>query len=139
MKKYVIDTNALISFVTDRNLGQQQIMQSAFETASLLKGTLLCPSQVLTEFVYVLEKVYQIPPQEIKAMIQDFMILPGVRVIQEINFKAVFDYWPEVINDFGDALVVALCKSHKGSLLLTFDQKFIRQAKAAGLMVYSNQ
>lgn len=139
MKKHVIDTNALISFVTDRNLEQQQIMEAIFETVSLLKGVILCHSHVLTEFVYVLEKIYMVPPKEIRAMIQDFMILPGVRVIQEINFKTVFDYWPEVINDFGDALVAGLCKAHKGSLLLTFDQEFICQAKTAGLMIYSNQ
>ena len=136
MKKYIIDTNALISFITDRNLKQQQIMKAVFETASLLKGIILCHSQVLTEFVYVMEKIYQVPPEEIKEMVMDFMILPGVRVVQEINFKAVFDYWPKVIPDFGDALVAALCKEQKGSVLLTFDQKLIRQIKTAGLTAY---
>ncbi len=137
MKKYVIDTNALISFVTDRNLKQQQIMKVVFETASLLKGIILCHSHVLTEFVYVMEKIYQVPPEEIKEMVMDFMILPGVRVVQEINIKAVFDYWPKCITDFGDALVAALCKAQKGSVLLTFDQKLIRQIKTAGLTAYS--
>lgn len=138
MKKYVIDTNALISFVTDRNLKQQQIMKAVFETVSLLKGIILCHSHVLTEFVYVMEKIYQVPPEEIKEMVMDFMILPGVRVVLEINFKAVFDYWPKIIADFGDALVAALCKAQKGSVLLTFDQKLISQAKAAGLTTYSS-
>jgi hypothetical protein len=36
MKRYVIDTNALISFVTDRNPKQQQIMKTILETTSLL-------------------------------------------------------------------------------------------------------
>jgi hypothetical protein len=57
VKKYIIDTNALISFVTDRNLNQQQIMKSIFETASSLKGLIICHSHVLTEFVYVMEKI----------------------------------------------------------------------------------
>ena len=137
MKKYVIDTNALISFVTDRNLKQQQIMKAVFETASLLKGVILCHSQVLIEFVYVMEKIYQVSPEEIKEMVMDFMILPGVKVVQEFNFKGVFVYWPEMITDFGDALVAALCKAQKGSVLLTFDQKLIRQIKTAGLTAYS--
>jgi predicted nucleic acid-binding protein len=72
-------------------------------------------------------------------MVMDFMILPGVRVVQEINFKAVFDYWPKVIADFGDALVATLCKAHKGSVLLTFDQKLARQIKTAGLTPYSSE
>jgi predicted nucleic acid-binding protein len=137
VKKVVIDTNALISFVTDRELKQQQIMKSVFETASLLKGIILCHSHVLTEFIYVMEKIYQVPPEEIKEMVMDFVILPGVRVVQEIDFKTVFDYWPNVIADFGDALVAALCKTQKGSVLLTFDQKLIRQIKTAGLIAYS--
>jgi predicted nucleic-acid-binding protein len=137
VKKYVIDTNALISFVTDRNLKQQQIMKAVFETTSLLKGMILCHVHVLTEFVYVMEKIYQVPPEEIKEMVMDFMILPGVRIVQEIDFKTVFDYWPKVVADFGDALVAALCKAQKGSILLTFDQKLIRQIKTAGLTAYS--
>lgn len=137
MKTYVIDTNALISFVTDRNLKQQQIMKTVFETAALLKGVILCHSHVLTEFVYVMEKIYHVPPEDIKEMVEDFMALPGVKVVQEINFKVVFDYWPKVITDFGDALVAALCQGKKGSVLLSFDQRFIRQVKSAGLTAYS--
>ncbi len=137
MKKYVIDTNALISFVTDRNLKQQQVMKSVFETASQLKGIVLCHSHVLTEFVYVMERIYQVPPEEIKEMVMDFMILPGVRVVQEIIIKTVFDYWPKVISDFGDALVAALCKAQKGSVLLTFDQKLVSQIKTLGIRAYS--
>ncbi len=136
MKTYVIDTNALISFVTDRSLKQQQIMKTVFETVSLLKGVILCHSHVLTEFVYVMGKIYQVPPEEIKEMVKDFIILPGVKIVQEINFKVVFDFWPKVVTDFGDALVAALCQGKKGSVLLSFDQKFIRQANSAGLTVY---
>lgn len=137
MKKYIIDTNALISFVTDRNLKQQQVMKGIFETASLLKAIILCHAHVLTEFVYVMEKVYQVPPEEIKEMVADFIILPGVRVVQGIDFKTVFNYWPQDIPDFGDTLVAALCKTEKGSLLLTFDQKFIKQIKTVGVTPFS--
>ena len=39
MKKYVMDTNALISFVTDINPKQRRIMKGIFEYASVLKGS----------------------------------------------------------------------------------------------------
>ncbi|MBI5582776.1 MAG: PIN domain-containing protein [Deltaproteobacteria bacterium] len=136
MKKYVIDTNALISFVTDRNPEQQVIVKSVLESVSRLKGVVLCHTNVLTEFVYVLERVYKVPPKEIKDMIKDFKTLPGIKIIQEIDFKAVFEYWPEVFGDFGDALVASLAKTQKGSILLTFDQKFLVQIKKAGLPAY---
>jgi predicted nucleic acid-binding protein len=137
MKNYIIDTNALISFVTDRNPKQQQIMKSIFESASLLKGMILCHHHVLTEFVYVMDKVYQVPKDEIKGMVKDFMLLPGINVIRDIHFKTVFFFWPEFIADFGDAIVAALCKAHKGSIIVTFDQKLIRQIKTVGLTAYS--
>ena len=137
MKEYVIDTNALISFVTDRNPKQQRIMQGIFESVSILKGVILCHHHVLTEFVYVMDKVYHVPKDEIKAMVKDFILLPGVDIIQDINFNTVFVYWPEVITDFGDAIVAALCKIHKGSILVTFDQKLISQITTAGLKTYS--
>ncbi len=136
MKKYVIDTNALISFVTDRNPKQQRIMKGLLEYASVLKGVILCHHHVLTEFVYVMDKVYQVPKNEIKVMVKDFILLPGIEIIQDINSNTVLVYWPEVIPDFGDAIVAALCKSHKGSILVTFDQKLIRQIKTVGLRAY---
>ena len=137
MREYVIDTNALISFVTDRNLKQQRIMKGIFETASLLKAVILCHTHVLTEFVYVMDRVYHVPKVEIKEMVKDFIRLPGIDVIRDINFNTVFAYWPTVIADFGDALVAALGKAHKGSIIVTFDQKLIKQISAAGLNVYS--
>jgi predicted nucleic acid-binding protein len=42
MKKVVIDTNALVSFVTDRNPAQQENIAAVFEGARL-KTTILCP------------------------------------------------------------------------------------------------
>jgi predicted nucleic acid-binding protein len=68
VRKYVIDTNALISFVTDRNPKQQQRMKELFESASLLKGLILCHSHVLTEFIYVMDRVYRVSKDRIKEM-----------------------------------------------------------------------
>ena len=61
MKTYVIDTNALISFVTDRNPAQQQKIADIFDEAVRLKSTIICPQNALTEFVYVLDRVYGTP------------------------------------------------------------------------------
>lgn len=137
MRKYVIDTNALISFVTDRNPKQQQRMKELFESASLLKGLILCHSHVLTEFIYVMDRVYRVSKDRIKEMVQEFIRLPGIEVIRDIDFNSVFAFWPGVMADFGDALVAALGKAHKGSIIVTFDQKLIKQISAAGLNVYS--
>jgi predicted nucleic-acid-binding protein len=58
MKKIIIDTNILLSFITDRDLTQQKMASGIFNDASQLKYLILCPQNVLTEFVFVLDKIY---------------------------------------------------------------------------------
>ena len=137
MKKYIIDTNALISFVTDRNLDQQGEIDRLFKNAAHLKILVLCPQNVLTEFVYVMDKVYQIPKPEINEMVQDFIDMPGIEVVHDLNMKTLLAYWPEHFKDYGDAIVAALCKNTKGAMIATFDHSFRVKLKKLGLFVYS--
>jgi len=125
MKTYIIDTNALISFITDRDTAQQEIIAAVFKNAARLKEKVFCPQNVLTEFIYVMEKVYGIPKMTIHTMIRNFISMPGIKIIHDIDLNILFSYWPEHIPDFGDALVAGVCKANKGSIVATFDKKFI--------------
>jgi predicted nucleic-acid-binding protein len=120
----VIDTNALISFVTDRNKSQQQKITKLFESAARLQVLILCPQNVLTEFVYVLDSVYHVPKSTIKRMILDFISMPGIEIVHDIDLKRLFSYWPDRITDYGDAVVASLCSARKGAMVATFDRKF---------------
>lgn len=133
MKKYIIDTNALISFVTDRNQAQQDIVAPLFEAASRLKSILVCHQFVLTEFVFVMDKVYGTPKESINAMLRDFIAMPGVDVHQQTDFSVLLSLWPSKIADFGDAVVATTGKAHKGSTIVTFDAKFKTALKSVGL------
>ena len=133
MKKYILDTNALISFVTDRNQAQQAIVTPIFEAASRLKCTLICHQFVLTEFVFVMEKVYGTPKTTISAMLKDLIAMPGVELHQETNFNVLLSFWTAPIADFGDALIAATAKALKGAIVVTFDEKFKSGLKTLGL------
>ena len=137
MKNYIIDTNALISFVTDRNPAQQDKIAVVFDRAAQLKVRVLCPQNVLTEFVYVMDKVYSIPQAEIRDIARAFVNLPGVEIIHEISLTTLFRFWPEKVPDYGDAVIAALCKDTRGSLVATFDRKFKAKLKQLGLSVAS--
>jgi predicted nucleic-acid-binding protein len=139
MKELVLDTNFLISFVTDRNLAQQKKASEVFQTASHLKTKLLCPQSVIIEFVYVLEKIYQQPKQNIKAMVTDLLALPALEVMQSIDFPVVLSMWPEIIGDFGDALVAAAAKVRKGAQVATFDNKLIKAVQKAGIKIMDDK
>lgn len=136
MKTYVIDTNVLLSFVTDRNLSQQEIVTPLFAAASRLKCTLVCHQFVLTEFIFVMDKVYGTPKETINAMVRDFIAMPGVELRQEIDFNEVLSLWPSAIADFGDALIAAAGKMIKGSVIVTFDEKFKSALKKLAFPVH---
>ena len=125
MKIYVVDTNALLSFVTDRNPDQQQKIARLFDEAVRLKNIIVCPQNALTEFVYVLDKVYGTHKSEIRSMIEDLVALPGVRIVNDVDFELLLQLWPGQVPDFRDAVVVSVCRSLKGATVVTFDRKFI--------------
>jgi predicted nucleic-acid-binding protein len=132
VKKYIIDTNALISFVTDRNPAQQEAVAPLFEAASRFKCTLVCHQFVLTEFVFVMDKVYGTPKAAINTMLGDFIAMPGVELHQNTDFGVLLSFWPAHIADFGDALIAATAKAMKGAVVVTFDEKFKSGLKKLG-------
>ncbi|MBW1927463.1 MAG: type II toxin-antitoxin system VapC family toxin [Deltaproteobacteria bacterium] len=136
MQKVVIDTNCLISYVTDRNLKQQEIVSSVLEQAAGLKICIYCHFHVISEFIFVLDSVYGINPKDIRVMAQEFLSMPGVELISEVNTKTLFTFWPERIRDYGDAIIAATCRHIKGSAVLTFDSKFKASLKGLRLKIY---
>lgn len=136
MKQYLIDTNALISFVTDRNLAQQEPVARLFEQAAQARVAVLCPQNVLVEFAYVMDKVYRQPKPLVRQMLTDFIALPGVTVVNDIDFAEVLALWPEPIADLGDALVAATARGAKKTVLVTFDKDFIRAVEKLKIAVW---
>lgn len=136
MKQYLIDTNALVSFVTDRSPAQQEPVARLFEQAAQARVAVLCPQNVLVEFAYIMDKVYRQPKPLIRQMLTDFIALPGVTVVNDIDFAEVLDLWPEPIADLGDALVAATARGAKRTVLVTFDKDFIRTVKGLKIAVW---
>lgn len=136
MKKRVLDTNALLSFVTDRNLKQQQAVARVFEDAAALKSILYCPHHVLSEFVFVLDSVYDVPQDTIKNMARELINSPGIELVFEVDMKALFRLWPAKITDYGDAVVAAVCLSFANAEIVTFDRKFCTALKRAGILYW---
>lgn len=137
MKRYVVDTNALISFVTDRNPEQQQKIAPLFELAAHMKAMIFCHQHVLTEFIYVLDKIYHVSKNDIGRMIKDLIDMPGIEIIQEADFKTILSWWPDQIPDFGDALIAAAGRARSGSMIVTFDRKFAANLKALDINIHT--
>jgi predicted nucleic acid-binding protein len=136
LKNYIIDTNALISFVTDRNPAQQDKIANLLNSAAQLKVRVLCPQNMVTEFVYVMDSVYRIGKAEIRDIVRDFIKLPGVEIVHQLSLKSLFAFWPEKVPDYGDAIIAALCKDIPRSSVATFDRKFKTKLKKLDLSVF---
>jgi len=136
VKRILINTNCLISFVTDRNPTQQEKAYNLFQKAARLEVLILCHQHVLSEFVFVLSSVYDTPAKKIHAILSDFIVMPGVMQVTEVDIKTVLSLWPTVIPDYGDAVIAAHCKDSKGTAVATFDMKFSKAMKKAAIAIY---
>jgi len=131
LNSLVLDTNVLISFVTDRDPAQQAKIGTLIEKAARAEASLLCPQNVLTEFVYVMNRVYGIESKRIAMMIADFIDLPGVEVVDKLDYSRLLSLWPSRIPEYGDAVVATVCLAHKGSAVVTFDRKLRASLRSA--------
>lgn len=136
MKRVAIDTNVLISFVTDRNKDQQEQAAHLFELARHARLTIVCHQHVLSEFVYVLERVYGQERTAINAMLSDLLSTPGVEVANDLDHWKLLDIWPLACEEYGDAVLLAYCKERRDLVLATFDQKLAAKTKAVGVKIY---
>ena len=137
MKSIIVDTNTLISFVTDRNPKQQEQAALLFKSASRLELSIPLHLNVITEFVYVMDKIYDIDRSKISEIISDLLNMPGINLICEIDMKSVLALWSSSIPDYGDALLAALCLKSKNSAIATFDKQFKKSLSKLSLPVYS--
>jgi predicted nucleic acid-binding protein len=135
MKKIVLDTNVLISFLTDRNVAQQEKAAAIFSRVAASQTEILCQQEVISEFVYVMNSVYRVSKSEISNMLVDFSEMPGVDLVSGFDLTLVTKLWPARISDYSDAVIAALCKKTSGSAVATFDQKFSKELIAIGLPV----
>lgn len=136
MNKVIVDTNALISFVTDRNRDQQEKIAGLFDRAARMKTAVLCHQNVLAEFVYVMDTVYHVPKHQIRVILKDFISMPGIEMIHEASMEDLLAWWPDFFPDYGDGIIAVLCKAVKGSSVATFDKKFRSALKKQGLPLY---
>jgi predicted nucleic-acid-binding protein len=122
MTNYFIDTNCLLSYITDRNPEQQDRIAPYFSGASVLKHKVTVIQNVITEFVYVCLRVYKMKPAEVREIIKDFLNTPGMEIEHSFPSSAFLHLWPGYIEDYGDAVLAAAVQTSRG-VLLTFDRQ----------------
>jgi predicted nucleic-acid-binding protein len=128
MKKFLVDTNCLLSFLTDRDQKQQELIQPFFEKAAGAEVELIILAPIKFELIYVLDKIYRIPKPQIRSIVIDLFTNPGITFANADENHAEMKIWPEKISDFTDAVLAQYAQREKISIL-TFDKNFIKQLK----------
>ena len=136
MKKIVVDTNCLISFVSDRNPSQQEKVAALFNKSRRLKKIIVCHHHVVSEFVYVLTSVYSLKADKVHQMVADLISMPGTMYTSDVDMQTLLSLWPESISDYGDAVLAAYCKNTQGTQIATFDKKFTNALARVGVTIH---
>jgi predicted nucleic acid-binding protein len=126
MVRYIIDTNGLISFVTDRSSEQQKKIATYFAKAADGECSIVLAGITVAEFVYVLEKVYKRSSDETASLLNAFLSTPGFDIVPTFDLKGILTLWPKKVPDFGDAAVAAIAALYSFTVL-TFDRHMGKQ------------
>ncbi len=133
MKRVVLDTNVIASFLTDRNPGQQARAAALLEAAARREMEIVPPQLVLAELVYLLRNLYQVSRAETAATLRDLLALPGLRTVDALPWPRVLELWPARIPDFADAALAAVWEHERCDAIATFDTTFRRRLSRLGL------
>jgi len=132
MNKFIPDTNTIISYLTDRNKKQQEIISQFFDDASNGLAELIVTDIVISEFVYVMDSIYKVQPQQISEILRALISAPGVTLVSSFDPDIVLELWPSAITDYGDA-VLSYHALKLNFPIVTFDQKLIKQMKTRNI------
>lgn len=133
MKRVLVDTNVIASFLTDRNAAQQAKAGALFEAAEARRVEIVVAQLVAAELIYVLRNVYAVSRVEAAATLKDLLALPGLRAVDTLPWPRLFELWPGVVPDFADAALAAICEAEAGSAIATFDATFRRRLARLGI------
>jgi predicted nucleic acid-binding protein len=136
MKCIVIDTNVVISFLTDRDPRQQEVAARLFEDTATARLQTILHQTVITEVVYVLQNLYKETPATVAATVRDLMDMPGIVVVDEMPWAHLFEIWPSRIGTYADASLAAVTLAGGYEYVATFDLGLRKRLKRLGIRSY---
>ena len=113
----LIDANAILRYMLNDNLDMALKVRDLIE-----KSRVFVRYEVLAEVVYVLNKIYLLPRNEIAESVKIFLASPNVETESEEVISIAFETYGNINIDFVDCILYAF-KSAYSYDVFTFDKK----------------
>ena len=100
---------------------------AARATVALASGErLLLADLVLAECVYVLESFYEVPPEDVAALMRAAIAMPAIEVVDESSLLRAIEVYELDRLDFAEAYLVAQAEATGVNQILSFDRSIDR-------------
>ncbi len=128
-KRVVIDTNLLVRYLTQDDPEKAEAVETLLDKAGSGEVSILLPSIVIAELVWVLESFYKLEAAAISELVESVLNTPGLEVNEkEILFTICRTYREKKI-DFIDAWIMEFAKKNGIDTIYSFDKKHFRGLK----------
>ncbi len=131
----IVDTNALISAVTDRDRRQRARAEALLRSAASGEISVVIPQCILFELLFVLQNVYEQTDEVVHQLIADLISMPGVTIVDEIDLTLWLTLWPSQIAGPIDAVIAAVALKTKASVA-TFDARLQHRLGRLGVATW---
>lgn len=125
-----LDTNVIVRFLVRDDGKQAEIVYRLFKRAESTNETFFVPLLVVLETIWVLESVYEIPREEIRASLQDLLLVPVLKFEAQSALQSTLSAARKNEIDLADLLIAHSAKFSNCEGVLTFDKE------ASGYMLF---
>ena len=118
-----LDTNVLVRFLVRDDKKQAEIVYRLFKRAESRNDPFFVPLLVVLETIWVLESVYEIPREEIRASLQKLLLMPILIFESQSALQRTLSSAQTNKIDLADLLIAHSAKFSNCDGVLTFDKK----------------
>ena len=133
-KTVALDANVIVRFLTGDDPVQSRTATELFRAAGAGRVSLVIPTVIVQETVYVLETFYAGTPETIAPKLTSLLSLNGVTCPDARWVLDAIQWYRAKNSDFGDALLCAYARHHHCEVS-TFDKELIKKFTEVTMVV----